>query len=43
MMSIRRFALVIIAGLVLPGLALAAVSEINGVKVVPEGEKGWDC
>jgi type IV pilus assembly protein PilQ len=39
MMSIRRFALVIIAGLVLPGLGLAAVSEINGVKVVPEGEK----
>ena len=38
-MSIRRFALVIIAGLVLPGLGLAAVSEINGVKVVPEGEK----
>jgi type IV pilus secretin PilQ/predicted competence protein len=39
MMSIRRFALVIIAGLVLPGLGLAAVSEINGVKVIPEGEK----
>jgi type IV pilus assembly protein PilQ len=39
MMSIRRIALVIIAGLVLPGLGLAAVSEINGVKVVPEGEK----
>jgi hypothetical protein len=39
MMSIRRFALVIIAGLVLPGLGLAAVSEINGVKVVPEGDK----
>ncbi len=38
-MSIRRFALVIIAGLVLPGLGLAAVSEINGVKVIPEGEK----
>ncbi len=38
-MSIRRSALVIIAGLVLPGLGLAAVSEINGVKVVPEGEK----
>jgi len=38
-MSIRRFALVIIAGLVLPGLGLAAVSEINGVKIIPEGEK----
>lgn len=38
-MSIRRFALVIIAGLVLPGLGLAAVSEVNGVKVIPEGEK----
>lgn len=40
MLSIRKLALMMLAGLVLPGLGFAAVSpEVNGVKVIPEDGK----